>query len=413
MTYLAFVESNITGHGVRALRTAKELGYRVAFLTSSPNLYRPPGGPDPLEPVDELVIADTYHPGHLNAALSLLPRPVDGIVAFDDYHLTPASAVARLRGLPAPSEAGLRTCRQKDLTRAALADAAAVPHQVVDADDEDVPKRSPVGYPCVVKPVDDSGSVAVRRCDDDVEFQAALAAVLERTVNVRGYRLTRRAIVERYLDGAEYSVEALSDGSGWQILGVTTKVLGRQPYAVELAHAFPAPLPEELTARLQSVAAGWLDAVGLDWGAAHIELRLTEAGPLPIEINPRLGGGRIMDLIRLSTGCDPVEQFLRLSVGESLPAPHPALRNCQAAAIRFLTADQHGNLESVQGVAAARGREGVQEVCMVADLPRRVRPATSGYDYLGHVIAVGASPVIAQARADAAADSIAMKVTAL
>ncbi|MGI8665278.1 MAG: ATP-grasp domain-containing protein [Jatrophihabitans sp.] len=412
MNYVAFVESNITGHGVRALRTAKELGFRVAFLTSNPNLYQPAGCPDPLAVVDDLVIADTYSPRHLETALNLLPARVEGIVAFDDYHLTPASEVARRRGLPAPAQAGLLACRQKDLTRAALSGtASAVPHQVVDAT-EPVPASSPVGYPCVVKPVDDSGSVAVRRCDDDETFRAALTAVLARTVNVRGYRLTRRALVERYLDGPEYSVEALSDGSGWAILGVTTKELGPLPCAVELGHAFPAPLSAELTEQVQACATGWLDEVGLDWGAAHVELRLTETGPLPIEINPRLGGGRIMDLVRLATGLDPVELFLRLSVGESLPPIKATADACQAAAIRFLTAPWRGTLEQVDGALAARGRAGVLEVSVPGELPQRVRPPTCGYDYLGHVIAVGASPAVAQARADAAAGSITMKVTA-
>jgi cysteine synthase A len=283
----------------------------------------------------------------------------------------------------------------------------------VDAGGEPPPDSSPVGYPCVVKPVDDSGSVAVRRCDDDQSFQVALAAVLERTVNVRGYRLTRRAIVERYLEGPEYSIEALSDGTGWTILGVTTKELGPPPCSVELGHAFPAPLSPAVTEQLQATAAGWLAAVGLDWGAAHIELRLTEAGPLPIEINPRLGGGRIMDLVRLATGLDPVEQFLRLSVGEPLPPIKPAADAGRAAAIRFMTAPWRGTLTELHGVAAARNRAGVLEISVPAALPQRVRPASCGYDYLGHVIAVGADPVTAQARADAAADSIAMKVTAL
>jgi cysteine synthase A len=119
-------------------------------------------------------------------------------------------------------------------------------------------------------------------------------------------------------------------------------------------------------------------------GATHTELRLSAAGPALIEINPRLAGGMIPEVIRVATGLDLVEQQLRAASGLS-----PALGPVRSghAGIQFLLPDRPGVLKSVAGVEEAAAIPGVERVVITGASGKAVRPARDAYDRIGYVIA--------------------------
>src|SRR5688572_18562730 len=189
MKTVAFIESNASGHGLNSLAVAKSLGYRVLFVCEDVGFYRKFAtgrGPDPLSVVDEIITArDTYSARSIHDAVG--DRKIDGVVAFGDYHLIPAAEFAELRGLPHCDVAALRRGRRKDLMRAWLRDHGIAGPRFAVVDSPAV-ATSPIGYPCIVKPVDDSGSVGIHRADDDASFRSAIASVLAMKVNKRGFR---------------------------------------------------------------------------------------------------------------------------------------------------------------------------------------------------------------------------------
>ncbi|NHA00364.1 ATP-grasp domain-containing protein [Nocardioides sp. W3-2-3] len=71
-----------------------------------------------------------------------------------------------------------------------------------------------------------------------------------------------------------------------------------------LRHVFPAPLDDATAAEVTGVVRAALEATGLRHGAAHTEVRLSERGPVVIEINARPAGGMIPEAIRLAGGPD-------------------------------------------------------------------------------------------------------------
>ncbi len=59
-----------------------------------------------------------------------------------------------------------------------------------------------------------------------------------------------------------------------------------------------------------------VEAIGLDNCAAHTELKLTEKGPIIIEIGARLGGDFITsDIVPLATGVDMLKNVISISLG--------------------------------------------------------------------------------------------------
>lgn len=397
---LLFVESNTTGTGMIALRTAVRLGLEPVLLTKDPSRYA-----GLAETGSRVVECDTDDGFSLQLAAKELSAGciVAGVTTTSEFYVEPCAAVAMALGLPGNPPEAVAICRDKSRTRAALMQAPglgqprfAVVSEVAAAQ-EAVAK---VGLPCVVKPADDSGSHNVLWCGEAQDAVAHAARVLAVTQNMRGQPTARIALVEEYLEGPEYSAEMFCTGGEAVCVGITQRTVSPLPYFVETGHLFPAAVASGIAEQIADVARRALAATGFDRGPAHVELKLTASGPAVVEINARLAGGMIPELIRLATGIDLLEQQVRAAAGR--PVRLDPSRSRQAG-IRFLTASAAGRLGGVSGVGQAERVPGVDRVVVTGTVGRQVRPVRDAYDRLGHVIAAGdAAEQVVQALDEAA-----------
>lgn len=380
MDDIVFVETNATGHGVRALRQCSRLGLRSVFLTCQPGYY----GADVLSMVDRWEEVDTADPQAMLSRVRV--GNTLGVLTFLDYPMLATIELARRVGVPHPDRAAIERCRSKDLTRDAIGEGVDQPAYRVLGKDA-LPDASPIGYPCVLKPVDDSGSLGVTICFDRDDFRAAISSERHRSNTARGFALSPRVLVEEYVDGPEFSAELIYAGERWHLLGITRKLMSSPPFAVCVGHVFPARLDESTHRSIRECVIRWVTRVGLAFGAAHVEFRLGPRGPVLIEINPRLGGALITELIRHASGFDAVDYIMRQACGLPVPGLMQGADG-GAAALLYLCRDARGQIAEVRGADAIEEMSGVVEV----SLPRvgdPVRPLMTDYDRLGHVMARG------------------------
>ena len=99
------------------------------------------------------------------------------------------------------------------------------------------------------------------------------------------------AVVEAYVDGREFSVELLVWDRTPRVIAITDKCTTGAPYFVETGHSQPALVSEAERKLIEGAAIRGTVALGIDWAAAHAEVRLTRDGPYLMEIGARLGGG--------------------------------------------------------------------------------------------------------------------------
>src|SRR5260370_37647307 len=142
-----------------------------------------------------------------------------------------------------------------------------------------------------------------------------------------------------------------------QVMGVVSKHLSGIPYSVETGHDCPASLTAGEDAPVRTAACRAGAALGVGWGATHTELRMTDRGPLIIEVNPRLAGGMIPSLIELTMGVNLIDRVIAHCTGQPYA---PGRRRGEHAAIPFLLAPGAGVLAAVtaphHGRCPARGR---------------------------------------------------------
>ena len=263
--WLVLVESNTTGSGRLFCSCARQLGLRPVMLARDPARY-------PYVAADDIDyrVTDTGTAAGVLAACRDLGGPVAGLTSSSEYFIATAAQAARALGRPHPAPGAVRACRDKHAQRVTLS-AAGVGGPAFAAarsPDEAVAAAARIGYPVVVKPASGTGSIAVRRCETPAEVRAAVEYAFAGPDPALPPQHT--VLVEEYLVGPEYSAELIDD----QVVGITAKRLGGEPYFVEIGHDFPAPLAAADAKSVGETAVAAVRALGLGWGGAHVELRL-------------------------------------------------------------------------------------------------------------------------------------------
>jgi biotin carboxylase len=375
-----FIESNMTGYGAAGIQLTREKGYEIHFVTRDPAEYAKLA-PSPLALADTHSVVDTYD------AIKLMHFFADhqpaAVIAFDDYRLAQTALVAERLGLPHADPDGLINCHFKDrtrfLTKGIGRDVTAARVSLADPCD-----GSPIGYPCVVKPIDDSGSTGVRVCTSDREYADAIDRIIRHPVNLRSYRCSPFALVEEFIEGPEFTAELIWDTTvqDWRLLGFTKKLMAELPFRVELGAMFPFHFgSEQEDERVAQIVREWLSAAGHRYGAAHVEFKMADGLPALIEINPRLGGDQIRELIRLTTGDDPIDLYTRLYLGLPPAPPVPEARGGYATS-KYLPPPRPGLITKV---SPPREFPGVIRSSFVSK-PFTAREVIDNDDRLGYTI---------------------------
>ncbi|HEX5115461.1 MAG TPA: ATP-grasp domain-containing protein [Pseudonocardiaceae bacterium] len=404
---LIFVESNTTGTGILALATAQRLGLEPLLLTGSPDRYV-----GLADTGAEVMYCDTNTFDALLGTVARLPDTVVGVTTTSEFYLAASAALAGRLGLPGNPPEAVRLCRNKATMRAVLDEAGVDQPRFVAVRDHQrlTSALRHVGLPCVVKPVDESGSQDVRLCRFEAQVRAQVRRVLAARVNARGQRSVGVALIEEYLEAPEYSVEMFHTGGVAHCVGVTAKQVTDGPFFVESGHHYPADLDPATASVLVSTVTKALEVVGIREGPTHTEVKLLPERAAIIEINARLAGGMIPELIRMVDGVDLVAQQIRASVGLPVElAPVPGGDRC--VGIRFVTAHRAGQVREVSGVERVRTIPAVRDAFVRIGPGDLVTPAENAYHRVGHVIAAGLDPAAVDATLDSALNQIRITTT--
>jgi S-sulfo-L-cysteine synthase (3-phospho-L-serine-dependent) len=388
MKHFVFVESNTTGTGELAVQKLLVRQHRVTFLTRTPWKYPLLANHDAGLCVREL---DTNNFQLLLATLkeTQAREEIDAILTFSEFYVPIVSELAAALGLPGLDPKAARVCRHKPTTRSILAAVGLVTPEfhVLTSREHAEQVATTISYPCVVKPPSDSSSHGVRLVRDPIEFLAHYETIHAWTENVRGQSLDGTVLAETLLEGPEYSVESFTTKLGaTHVIGVTDKHVSLAPYFVETGHDFPSCESRAIKESLVATVLRALDAVGFNFGPAHTEIRLTKKGPAIVEINPRLAGGMIPELIKYATGIDVFEAWISLLLGNEVSLAATCQDN---ASIRFLMAQESGRVVAIRGVEEARKIPSIHDVVVTANLGAIVRSAEDAYDRFGFIVASG------------------------
>ena len=167
-------------------------------------------------------------------------------------------------------------------------------------------------YPVIVKPTDRSGSRGIFKLTSSQGLREAVQAAAE-----SGFE--KKALIEEFAEGDEYSVECISYEGTHHFLAMTQKFTTGAPHFIETGHREPAPVSAETLERVKQVVFHALDTLGIRSSASHSEIKIDEKGTIRIiEIGGRMGGDCIgSDLVYYSTGIDFVRAVIHVACGQA------------------------------------------------------------------------------------------------
>lgn len=298
----------------------------------------------------------------------------DGVIAFSEPHVLAAALIQDELSLPGPSLRAAVLSRNKALQRArfAAADIGQPDYLVTDqlaAALEWVSARLPV----VIKPLSEAGSVGVEHVPD---VEAYLEAVARRGG-------AGRLLVEQAVTGPEYSWEALvRDGKVW-FANLTAKETTGPPHFVEVAHRTAPEMDEAGQAIVADLGTSVIDAIGMRTGIVHLEFRLSQGGPVVMEVAVRTPGDYLMDLLGLTYGVDWFELLVRAALGWELPQPPTGPVRYAASYLPVATA---GTVVAVEGLADVAEHPCVVDASVSVSPGDRLPPVMSSRNRVGHVV---------------------------
>ena len=184
-------------------------------------------------------------------------------------------------------------------------------------------------YPIIVKPTDRSGSRGIHKLQSPEGLDEAVR-------NAIGCSFEKKALIEEFAGGQEYSVEGISYNGEHHILAMTLKYTTGAPYFIETGHLEPAPVSKETFEKVKRTVCHALDTLQVKNSASHSEIKIDDRGNIRIiEIGSRMGGDAIgSDLVYYSTGIDFVRCVIDVACGIA-PDLTPKHEGCKAE-VRFI-----------------------------------------------------------------------------
>lgn len=262
---------------------------------------------------------------------------IDGICSIaSDLAVLTVSYVAEKMGLTGNGIEYSNITTNKYLMKKALMQNKVPSARFKVADLTSVPDITDMNYPLIVKPTDRSGSRGVTR------LNSAKDDLNEAVTRAVDQSFEKRAMVEEYVFGKEYSVECISYEGKHTMLEITEKFTTGDPHYIETGHMEPAVLTPSQRKLIEDTVYKGLDALGIRYGASHSELKIKGDQINIIEIGARMGGDMIGSaLVKLSTGYDFVKAVIDVSLGRCPERYEGSVGN--TAAIRYIMDDRGKN----------------------------------------------------------------------
>jgi len=271
-------------------------------------------------------------------------QSIDGVLCWDEARILPAAHIAEALGLPGGDVAMVNRCRDKHLTRTALAEHGVPQPRSVLVATVDEALAADLGYPRILKPRALAASLGVVKVNSPAELEANWAFAHDTTVP-EAPQYDVKVLVEEFADGYEISIDSAVFQGQVTPFCLARKEIGYPPYAEEVGHIVDAADPLLADDQLLQVLVDAHKAVAFTDGVTHTEIMMTTDGPKVIEINARIGGDLIPYVGLKATGVDPGQAAAAVACGR---APSLVPDRTLVGGVRFFYVDENDTvLDSV------------------------------------------------------------------
>ncbi|WP_040047825.1 ATP-grasp domain-containing protein [Bacillus thermotolerans] len=380
MDRIIFLENNVSGF--EAMVKAKRRGHHVIFMTSDLKHYNKKFALDALQEVDEIIEIDSSVdvPGILGEIKRI--GKIDAFLSFNDMHARTAAEVAKALGLPGIDPIAVANAKNKAKSRRIFKEKNVPSIHYTYVLEHELPKLKNINFPVVIKPTDGTASRFVKLLDHEDDLRKYYSEIKEVDSYGRSIKREKEFLIEKYITGDVVSVEMLCYEGSYHVLGLTGRDISGMPFFVETGFYFP--LEREDADEIINVALKAVEVLGIDFGFCHVELILSEDGPVVIEVNPRLAGAVIPKLMHISTGQDPLDLVLDLHLGKRIDIQGEQKK--QLICGHYFYSNRVGKVQRLHHLDEVRKLDYCIQASITKGIGTHINGLSSNFDLIGNVI---------------------------
>jgi biotin carboxylase len=260
-------------------------------------------------------------------------------------------------------------------------------------------------FPLVIKPVDNMGSRGCRRVDNIEELNEAAKTAI-------GFSRSGRAIIEGYMEGPEFSVDAVVYHGEITICGLADRHIFFPPYFIEMGHTMPTVIEKDKQQAMLDTFRAGIHALGIagkeNIGAAKGDIKLTAKGPMIGEIAARLSGGYMSGwTYPYSSGALPIKGAILAAMGRE-PEGLVPVKEWTCAERAFISIP--GTVKAISGIEKAQSLPHVKDLFLRIKEGGKVSFPENNVTKCGNILSAAPQRAEAIEAAEKAARSILIKL---
>lgn len=347
--WIAFLE--VKPSFVAAFHAAKELGYKVLYITSNKTLVASDVPADrfirtDFESIDDLINA-VRGIDDLRMMWTIKDQLVPLVTEFNATVLNHHESIMQLKAS--------HRAKDKLLLRESMSGTDLNPDyeslNAFQSHSDDFIKGLLKKYDraCVVKPCLGHSSIGVERvlCGADLQLalQKSITVLKALKAEVKGSVSKNISsdylLIEEYLPEPEYSVEVLVYRGKIIFLGVCSKSKMKEPFFEEISYLYPGQVSNSEHDQLMLAAELVTEKIEFYSGIMHMEFRFKNNQPKLLDVGLRLGGGGLTHtLINYAEGINLVKATLQVQLGVDPEAS--LISNSENLCLLYLQQVHHG-----------------------------------------------------------------------
>ncbi|XXM72968.1 ATP-grasp domain-containing protein [Lysinibacillus sphaericus] len=373
MKTIVFLGCRMYGTSREAVKAAKELGCCTVVVTDRRRLD--------LEEADELIFMEDLFEKEklllLIGGLEQKGRITAACVSFIDPFVSYAADISRELGLNCFTADALSLAENKAKVRNKLKNLDSAPFCSLYDHQPGIPEFAAGhedSFPLILKPAVSNGSKDILLVHTAAEMKNALLVLRKRYGE-------GTFLAEEYLEGPQYLIEIAVYKGELFIIAVIEQEWNES--FIITGYAYPAELTTAEQVSLCDSIQKIIEGIGLRQGSCHLEMRNVKGTWKLVEVNPRMSGGWMNEIIWTGTGINLLKEILKMHLGEK-PDFNPAFRKNVYA--RCLTVNSVGKLLYIGGKERALKLEGVESVHLRLEKGRIVTPPRSMGDRYACII---------------------------
>ncbi|MDM5427771.1 ATP-grasp domain-containing protein [Bacillus mycoides] len=383
MDTIVFIETNKSGSSREAIKAAEKLNFFTVLLTKKTKFINERTTfPD----VHQMIFPDVNDYDNIITTIEKLNKSgknIKGIFSFIDPFVYVAARLSEkfCSNSHIVSTKAIYRMENKILTRNALKDLPISLNYLIYKPTESLSsfleKTKEMNFPLIVKSPKSTGSKDVLLVKNKDQLILSIQSLLKKLPN-------EEILLEEYIDGPQYLVEILVQDGKVHIIAVIEQEITLFERFIVTGYSLLGQVDKRLYNSLFNAVNSVIQAFNMKNGACHLELRRIKDVWKLIEINPRISGGAMNDIIEIGHGINLVQETIQLMLGNK---PSLNKKHYKYVYAHYLTVKSKGKLIRVTGKNRSSKYPGVEKVYIKPKKGTILKPPTSMGHRCGYVLA--------------------------